>query len=54
MIAVERNRITNYCRGTLYLSGYETECKLLKKKYNITFENLTARYRIKLIDYIIF
>lgn len=54
MIAVERNRITNYCRGTLYLSGYETECKLLKKRFDESFKSLKSNYKINLVDFIIF
>ena len=54
IIAVERNRITNYCRGTLYLSGYETECKLLKKRFDESFKSLKSNYKINLVDFIIF
>lgn len=53
MIAVERNRITNYCRGMLYLKC-EKECKELKDKFNCTFKALCKKYKISLCDYALF
>lgn len=54
MIAVERNRITNYCRGTLYLPEHKKECIELKKKYDETLFLLKNKYKLNLINYLIF
>lgn len=54
MIAVERNRITNYCRGILYLPEDKEKCIELKNKFDDTFQVLKRKYKLKLIDYLIF
>lgn len=53
MIAVERNRITNYCRGILYLKC-EKDCKELKEKFNCTFMELCSKYKIGFFDFALF
>lgn len=53
MIAVERNRITNYCRGTLYLNS-KSQCKELKEKFDDTFRELRNRYKISVFDLVLF
>lgn len=54
MIAVERNRITNYCRGILYLKEHKKECLTLKEKYDQTLHQLEAKYALKWTDYMLF
>lgn len=53
MVAVQRNRITNYCRGVLYLNDKEAVRKLYKK-FLKTNKDLENKEGIRIIDKIIF
>lgn len=51
-IAVERNRITNYCRARKYLPNSHNICFELKQKYDETFSKLTKEYKIGIFNYL--
>ena len=54
IIAVERNRITNFCRASLYLPDKRKECLELKRKFDMTLVNLSKKYKLKVFDKLLF
>ena len=53
MIAVQRNRMKNYCKAMLYIKD-QKRCDALKTKFNETFEELKHNYGMGFIDGIMF
>lgn len=53
-IAVQRNRITNYCRGYRYLQGHESDCEELKMKFDNTYQKMKKKYELGLFDKVLF